>query len=52
MDALTPGLGGSRGKETGLEGMEGTEAAIGSALGSLPRPGLAIGGGGMVGDNL
>lgn len=49
MDALIPGLGGSRGKEAGLEGMA---AAIGSALGNLTRPGLAVGGGGTVGVSL
>lgn len=37
MDALMPEFGGSRGKEPGLEGME--AAIIGSALGSLTRPG-------------
>lgn len=45
VDALTPGYGGGRGKE-------GLEAAIGSTLGNLTRPGLAIGGGGTVGDSL
>lgn len=49
MHGLTPGLGGGRGEETGLEGME---TAIGSAFGNLTRPGPAIGGEGTVGDSL
>lgn len=49
MHDLTPGLGGSRGKETGLEGME---ATIGSAFGNLTRPGSAIGGEGTMRESL
>lgn len=49
MHGLTPGLGGGRGEEAGLEGME---VAIGSAFGNLTRPGPAIGGERTVGDSL
>lgn len=47
-DVLTPGIGGGLGDG---DCFEGNEAAIGSALGSLPRPGLGIGGG-TVGESL
>lgn len=49
MPGLTPGCGGVHGEEGLLDEME---AAAGSILGNRPGLGLAIEGGGAVGDSL